>query len=1463
MASSTSSKGGAGELTSGEIGEIYGAARSSAGASELDEGTRAYLERVLGRGVALLAHQERALAWMLERERAGQGGILADEPGLGKTLTSLCLIACDWRGRRKGTLVVTPTTAIREQWASEAHRFLGSSGSVVRYEGVGKPYARSSADAAIASLRTCRIALCDLATLRREHHLREAEVGGRTKDVVAPLFAVGWSRVVVDEVQDVEARASISASAAKALPCERRWGISGTPIARGSLEAMRGLYELAGALPYCDASFWSAQIARPLSSGDAGARAAALEVARAAAAEHMWRTHKREVGAGALEVKAQRRAPVVVVEPGAAEVAATRPALEHLLQSAVRTARAAGFEGDARELSSRDARALLSAGSSSSKAKSSGGSFAALCRAATAVSLLDNTGARKPRASSSKRARKEEDDEEEVASWVCCDACEKWRRVPRTATVDKARPWRCADARNWGVTDASCAVPQEEEDASGPEEEEEEEGGNSNGAARDRPSLDGALARCSNRCAARVGATAATLATVLVNKARQTGLVRPCAEVIALLLAALCVARHGCPPDELEARGREGEAPVEATAAVRATLPPSVAAMTLEKLETEARRLKVFADVAARGDDGGQRAEERAALLAAARSALFAERAGRRLATAMASHARLGARSPARVVPQQVWQDHVWLFVDGGAGDFVAELVDRGRDACGGGGARRARLAVLDIDERLRLVAGARDSPPDFDDDDDPLLDASFRQRRADHVDSLRRAREEEEEEDDSAELASRQRRLDLDRAARAADDRRIDLMRRVMIGGGGLGGGGEMATADGLEATRAVARRLGTALLDPSSSSRGPGQRVRDVVEWIADPRRHNTVGAHEEQLVAKCRQWVYASQRQRGGGGDDASAAAAAPEGTIEALARAISREADWLASQCVSARVRALAAARRVGVDLALGGYDPIDADLALRREPSSASGRRAVAPAPARLEQHAACGACASGAWRTFESRRAMSNWGRSLCALCAARKRVRVFRAYVCSARSDGDSALVRLVRALAGKPNSAAATQIDRAAVEELDRCRDDADAAFAVVRDADATATMAACFRRAAFVPAATHYGASTLLWSSYPRAVNHASIDSIARLVFPRASSSKRSRDDGSNYAKATPSEAWSSWVANHNPTARRRRGAIPPFPSSSAEINKIDCSSFENHLGAVATTGALLARVGDERFSLVARVALASCVLDDEASSTRVSFDDATRSAAFARAVEVARADQRRGRAACAACAAIADDDLRVARNCAHVLCSACATDRTDCPACGVLHGQPMARQPLVDARSAASKRAACDYGAKIDSVCDLVQGIAARNEKCLVFSSWADALDLVATALDHRRVKSLALRGTPAQAPEVLRDFRTARDCTALLLSLRTSNAGLNISEASSVILLDTTLDTSLETQAVARVQRLDSRHATTVYRFITASSIEAAIWQLRSSSDNKVTRAQVFDLLVDQHRRALK
>ncbi|KAH8046648.1 ATP binding protein [Aureococcus anophagefferens] len=269
-----------------------------------------------------------------------------------------------------------------------------------------------------------QLVVCDLTALRKERHFRSAERAGRGRsrggELRAPLFHVDWRRVVVDEVQDVEGR-SAGADVARELPAERRWGVSGTPVGKGGLDALFGLFSFLGAEPYRDADWWAAHVRRPLKGGTRTERDAALATAGAAMAELVWRSRKAVASApllpasSAFRLKQQHFLPAAVVEPGAAECES--------------------------ELSS--GRALLSGAASKKKRRKGAQSFQGLCRAATAVALCETAGARGDDAPPAS---------DEVSDWIRCDACDKWRKVPpgMLGEAEAAATWTCAaGSRSW------------------------------------------------------------------------------------------------------------------------------------------------------------------------------------------------------------------------------------------------------------------------------------------------------------------------------------------------------------------------------------------------------------------------------------------------------------------------------------------------------------------------------------------------------------------------------------------------------------------------------------------------------------------------------------------------------------------------------------------------------------------------------------------------------------------------------------------------------------------------------------------------------------------------------------------------------------------------------------------------------------------------------------------------------
>ncbi|KAF3580403.1 hypothetical protein DY000_02028931 [Brassica cretica] len=181
--------------------------------------------------VPLMRHQKIALEWMRQKERSFNnclGGILADDQGLGKTISTIALILLQKlksqskpRSRRSGgTLVVCPASVVR-QWAKELDDkvSLQHKLSVLVYHGskrTNDPVELAKYDVVVTT-----------------YALVTNEVPQNSQSNIqfsGALARVRWLRVVLDEAQTIKNHKTLVAKACSRLNAKRRWCLSGTPI---------------------------------------------------------------------------------------------------------------------------------------------------------------------------------------------------------------------------------------------------------------------------------------------------------------------------------------------------------------------------------------------------------------------------------------------------------------------------------------------------------------------------------------------------------------------------------------------------------------------------------------------------------------------------------------------------------------------------------------------------------------------------------------------------------------------------------------------------------------------------------------------------------------------------------------------------------------------------------------------------------------------------------------------------------------------------------------------------------------------------------------------------------------------------------------------------------------------------------------------------------------------------------
>ncbi|HEY4082236.1 MAG TPA: DEAD/DEAH box helicase [Burkholderiaceae bacterium] len=154
----------------------------------------------------------------------------------------------------------------------------------------------------------------------------------------------------------------------------------------------------------------------------------------------------------------------------------------------------------------------------------------------------------------------------------------------------------------------------------------------------------------------------------------------------------------------------------------------------------------------------------------------------------------------------------------------------------------------------------------------------------------------------------------------------------------------------------------------------------------------------------------------------------------------------------------------------------------------------------------------------------------------------------------------------------------------------------------------------------------------------------------------------------------------------------------------------------------------------------------------------------------------------------------------------------------------------------------------RRAACDprlvapeaglVGAKMVEFERIVNELVAGGHKALVFSQFTDYLKLLAKQLDHMQLSYQYLDGSTPAAERAKRVAAFQKgEGELFLISLKAGGFGLNLTMADYVLIVDPWWNPAAEDQAMGRAHRMGQQRPVTVYRLVTAGSVEERIIEL--------------------------
>lgn len=198
-----------------------------------------------GMTITLLPFQLEALHWMKEQEKSEiyNGGVLADEMGMGKTIEMISLLMND--RTKTPNLVVAPTVALL-QWKSEIENHAGGLLKVALFHGSSRPKT-------LEELEGYDVILTSYAVVESSYRKERYGFNRKGKKVreKSLLHKKHFYRVILDEAHNIKDRTSSTAKAADNLWCDKRWCLTGTPL-QNRIGELYSLIRFLDLKPFCE-----------------------------------------------------------------------------------------------------------------------------------------------------------------------------------------------------------------------------------------------------------------------------------------------------------------------------------------------------------------------------------------------------------------------------------------------------------------------------------------------------------------------------------------------------------------------------------------------------------------------------------------------------------------------------------------------------------------------------------------------------------------------------------------------------------------------------------------------------------------------------------------------------------------------------------------------------------------------------------------------------------------------------------------------------------------------------------------------------------------------------------------------------------------------------------------------------------------------------------------------------------
>jgi len=143
--------------------------------------------------------------------------------------------------------------------------------------------------------------------------------------------------------------------------------------------------------------------------------------------------------------------------------------------------------------------------------------------------------------------------------------------------------------------------------------------------------------------------------------------------------------------------------------------------------------------------------------------------------------------------------------------------------------------------------------------------------------------------------------------------------------------------------------------------------------------------------------------------------------------------------------------------------------------------------------------------------------------------------------------------------------------------------------------------------------------------------------------------------------------------------------------------------------------------------------------------------------------------------------------------------------------------------------------------CNYdiesgeSSKVEALKLIIDNLSAKEDKLIVFSQYVKTLKKISEDLEGKITHEIYHGGLSEDARnEIITRFQEEEGPRVMLMSLKAGGIGLNLQEASSIVLFDRWWNPAVEEQAIHRAHRFNRKNVLHVFRFTVVDSIEERI-----------------------------